>query len=85
MAAARGEAALLASCYRRALELAGAAACKSIAFPAISCGVYRFPADEAVRIAVGTVIEMLPRVPSIERVLFACFDEAMFARYRARS
>lgn len=80
---ARGEAAQLASCYRRALELADAAACKSIAFPAISCGVYRFPADDAVKIAVGAVIETLPRVPSIERVLFACFDQTMFARYEA--
>lgn len=80
---ARGEPALLASCYRRALELADAAGCKSIAFPAISCGVYRFPAEEAVRIAVGTVVETLLRVPSIERVLFACFDEAMFTRYEA--
>ncbi|MGA7778096.1 MAG: O-acetyl-ADP-ribose deacetylase [Paraburkholderia sp.] len=80
---AHGEAAQLASCYRRALELADAAACKSIAFPAISCGVYRFPAEDAVGIAVGTVIETLPRVPSIERVLFACFDDAMFARYEA--
>jgi O-acetyl-ADP-ribose deacetylase len=78
-----GEAAQLASCYRRALELADSAGCRSIAFPAISCGVYRFPADDAVKIAVGTVIETLPRVSSIERVLFACFDEAMFARYEA--
>jgi O-acetyl-ADP-ribose deacetylase (regulator of RNase III) len=80
----RGEAELLASCYRRSLELAGEAHCQSIAFPAISCGAYRFPADEAVEIALATVLETLPRVPSIERVLFACFDDAMFARYRAK-
>ena len=80
----RGEAELLASCYRRSLELAGVAHCKTIAFPAISCGVYRFPADEAVEIAVATVLETLPPVPSIERVLFACFDDAMFARYQAK-
>jgi O-acetyl-ADP-ribose deacetylase (regulator of RNase III) len=78
----RGEAELLASCYRRSLELASEAQCASIAFPAISCGIYRFPADEAVSIAVGTVLETLPRVPGIERVLFACFDDAMFARYQ---
>ncbi|HEV3424421.1 MAG TPA: O-acetyl-ADP-ribose deacetylase [Paraburkholderia sp.] len=79
----RGEAELLASCYRRSLELAEQSGCKTIAFPAISCGVYRFPADAAVGIAVGTVIGTLPRVPSIARVLFACFDDAMFARYEA--
>ena len=78
----RGEAELLASCYRRSLELASEAQCASIAFPAISCGIYRFPADEAVSIAVVTVLETLPRVPGIERVLFACFDDAMFARYQ---
>jgi O-acetyl-ADP-ribose deacetylase len=78
----RGEADLLASCYRRSLELAGQAQCKSIAFPAISCGVYRFPAEQAVSIAVGTVLDTLQRVPGIERVLFACFDDAMFARYQ---
>ncbi|MGF6531060.1 MULTISPECIES: O-acetyl-ADP-ribose deacetylase [Paraburkholderia] len=78
----RGEAERLASCYRRSLELASEAQCASIAFPAISCGIYRFPADEAVSIAVGAVLETLPRVPGIERVLFACFDDAMFARYQ---
>jgi O-acetyl-ADP-ribose deacetylase (regulator of RNase III) len=79
----RGEAELLASCYRRSLELAAQAQCESIAFPAISCGIYRFPAGEAVSIAVGTVLETLPRVPGIQRVVFACFDDAMLARYQA--
>jgi O-acetyl-ADP-ribose deacetylase len=80
---AHGEADLLASCYRRSLEVAQQAHCTSIAFPAISCGIYRFPADEAVRIALGTVLDTLPRTPQIERVIFACFDHAMFARYDA--
>lgn len=79
----RGEAELLASCYRRSLELAEQACCQSIAFPAISCGIYRFPADEAVCIAVETVNETLASVPSIERVVFSCFDDAMFTRYEA--
>src|SRR5689334_22049794 len=79
----RGEAKLLAACYRRSLELARDANAKSIAFPAISCGVYRFPADDAVRIAIQTVIDTLPQTPSIEQVIFACFDEAMHARYKA--
>jgi O-acetyl-ADP-ribose deacetylase (regulator of RNase III) len=78
----RGEAELLASCYRRSLELASQAQCKSVAFPAISCGIYRFPADEAARIAVSIVLETLPLTPGIGRVVFACFDDAMFARYQ---
>jgi O-acetyl-ADP-ribose deacetylase len=80
---AHGEADLLASCYQRALEVAREAQCTSIAFPAISCGIYHFPADDAVRIAVGTVLDALPRSPLIEQVMFACFDDAMFARYAA--
>ncbi|MBP0588844.1 O-acetyl-ADP-ribose deacetylase [Paraburkholderia sp. LEh10] len=79
----RGEPQLLASCYRRSLELARDAHLSSIAFPAISCGIYRFPADDAVRIAVQTIIDTLPKAPSIERVIFACFDEAMYSRYQA--
>ncbi|WP_345812746.1 O-acetyl-ADP-ribose deacetylase [Paraburkholderia sp. PREW-6R] len=78
---AHGEADLLASCYQRSMEAARAAHCTSIAFPAISCGVYRFPANKAVPIAVSTVLETLPHTPQIERVIFACFDEAMLARY----
>jgi len=78
-----GEADLLASCYQRSLEVAREVNCASIAFPAISCGIYRFPADEAVRIAVQTVIENLPRMPQLEQVIFACFDHAMFERYQA--
>jgi O-acetyl-ADP-ribose deacetylase (regulator of RNase III) len=80
---AHGEADLLASCYQRSLEVAHQAHCTSIAFPAISCGIYHFPANEAVQIAVGTVLETLPRTPKIARVVFACFDDAMLARYEA--
>jgi O-acetyl-ADP-ribose deacetylase (regulator of RNase III) len=80
---ARGEEDLLASCFQRSLEVAHQAHCTSIAFPAISCGIYHFPANEAVQIAVGTVFETLPRTPKIERVVFACFDDAMLARYEA--
>ncbi|SMG32480.1 O-acetyl-ADP-ribose deacetylase [Paraburkholderia susongensis] len=80
---AHGEADLLASCYRRSLEIAHDAHCRSIAFPAISCGIYRFPADDAVRIAIAAVLDTLPRAPRIDHVVFACFDGAMFARYEA--
>ncbi|SAL12783.1 O-acetyl-ADP-ribose deacetylase [Caballeronia concitans] len=79
----RNEPELLAGCYRRSLELAHEAGCKSIAFPAISCGIYRFPVEAAVKIAVSTVNETLPRTPSVERVIFACFQDAMLALYLA--
>ena len=69
------EDALLASCYRRSLELAAENGLKSIAFPAISTGVYGFPADRAARIAVETVKNMLSRdARGIERVIFCCFS-----------
>lgn len=70
----KGEDDLLASCYRAALDLAAAHKLASIAFPAISTGVYRFPVDRAARIAVGTVAaEVAASARSIERVVFCCF------------
>ncbi|WP_321794249.1 O-acetyl-ADP-ribose deacetylase [Caballeronia sp. J97] len=74
---------LLARCYRRSLELAQDAGCKSIAFPAISCGIYRFPPEQAVKIAVRTVIDTLPSTPCVQRIVFACFQDDMLAFYRA--
>jgi len=69
-----GEEELLASCYRTALDLAAAHRLASIAFPAISTGVYRFPADRAARIAVGTVAAEIAAAPrGIARVVFCCF------------
>ncbi len=69
------EDALLASCYRRSLELAAENGLKSIAFPAISTGVYRFPPDRAARIAVETVKNTLSRdARGIEQVTFCCFS-----------
>jgi len=79
----RGEDELLASCYRAALHLAQENGCASIAFPAISTGVYCFPADRAAGIAVATVRATLPETPAVQRVIFCCFDEAMAQRYRA--
>jgi O-acetyl-ADP-ribose deacetylase len=71
------EDALLASCYRRSLELAADHGLTSIAFPAISTGVYRFPPDRAARIAVETVKNVLSRdARGIERVMFCCFSAA---------
>ncbi len=70
-----GEDGLLASCYRRAMELCQAHGLTSIAFPAISTGVYGFPADRAARIAVTTVIDALAAAPAIVSVIFCCFSE----------
>ena len=69
------EDALLASCYRRALEVAGQHGIRSLAFPAISTGVYAFPADRAARIAVRTVRDNL-FAGQFERVVFCCFSPA---------
>ena len=67
---------LLASCYRTALDLAAANNLASIAFPAISTGIYAFPADRAARFAVGTIASQLSATPrSITRVVFCCFSE----------
>jgi O-acetyl-ADP-ribose deacetylase len=69
----RGEEELLASCYRTALALAATHRLSSIAFPAISTGVYRFPPDRAARIAVGTVAAELAATRDMTRVVFCCF------------
>ena len=70
----RGEPELLASCYRASLTLARKNEIRSIAFPAISCGVYGYPLTEAVRIAVDEVAGFLADHETPERVYFACFD-----------
>jgi O-acetyl-ADP-ribose deacetylase (regulator of RNase III) len=69
----RGEADLLASCYRNSLELAASHAIKSIAFPSISTGAYRFPFERATRIALAETKQFLARNESVEKVLFVCF------------
>lgn len=78
-----GEDALLASAYRGSLELARQHQLKSIAFPAISTGVYGFPADRAARIAVGTVREHISGDTSLDHVIFACFGKASVAHHEA--
>jgi O-acetyl-ADP-ribose deacetylase (regulator of RNase III) len=71
-----GEEDLLASCYRTALALAAGHRLQSIAYPAISTGVYRFPPDRAARIAVGTVASEISAAPrGIGRVVFCCFAQ----------
>jgi O-acetyl-ADP-ribose deacetylase (regulator of RNase III) len=64
----------LASCYRRAIELCQTHGLASVAFPAISTGVYRFPADRAARIAVATTVDALAGAPSLRLVTFCCFS-----------
>ena len=65
----------LASCYRRAIELGQAYSLASIAFPAISTGVYRFPADRAAAIAVSTTVGALTAAPAVTRIIFCCFSD----------
>ncbi len=77
------EEALLASCYRRCLEIAAEHNLRTIAFPAISTGVYRFPIDLAAKIAVSTVYEELKAHAEINSVLFVCFNEDAVNAHRA--
>ena len=81
---AQGERALLASCYRSCLALALAHGCRTVAFPSISTGVYRFPLDLAAPIAVETVRAFLAAHPgAFDWVSFVCFDERTRAAYEA--
>jgi len=79
----RGEPDLLAACYRRSLELAVQHGCRSIAFPAISCGIYGYPMADGAKIAVRETVAFLAEQPSIERVVFALFDDAALKVYEA--
>jgi len=82
----RGEDQALASCYISAIELCQAHGLASVAFPAISTGIYRFPAARAADIAVSTTVRMLPAAPSLTRIIFCCFSDdsaALHARAMA--
>ena len=81
---AHGEAALLASAYRNALTLARAEGLASIAFPAISTGIYGYPLEAATAVAVATVRRSLEAPGSIGRVVFACYSADVVACYRAQ-
>jgi O-acetyl-ADP-ribose deacetylase (regulator of RNase III) len=67
---------LLASCYRRSMELCQKHGLASVAFPAISTGVYRFPAERAAGIALRSVVDALSAAPTLEQVIFCCFSDA---------
>jgi O-acetyl-ADP-ribose deacetylase len=75
------EAALLASCYRRSLQLAHANSLASIAFPAISCGAYGFPVELAVPIAI-TAVRGFAQLDAFERVVFACAQREVLTVYQ---
>jgi len=73
---------LLASCYRNSLELAKAHGIRTIAFPAISTGAYRFPLERATRIALKEVKRFLEADDSIDKVIFVCYDRRCYDTYR---
>jgi O-acetyl-ADP-ribose deacetylase len=75
------EAQLLASCYRTSLELAAQHHIKTIAFPAISCGIYRYPVSEAAKIAVTTVVAFLEEQQLPEHVTLICYEEKVYQAY----
>ncbi|MFW5846428.1 MAG: O-acetyl-ADP-ribose deacetylase [Planctomycetota bacterium] len=77
-----GEAQLLSSCYGRSLALASEIGAGSIAFPAISCGAYGYPIDQAARIAVDAVAAHLASGIQPQRVIFVCFGDEVLAAYR---
>jgi len=78
----QGEPALLASAYRSSLRVAAAEGLKSVAFPAISTGIYGYPLDAATEVAVNAVRDETRADSSLEQVIFACFDARTLAAYR---
>lgn len=78
----QGEAELLASCYRRSLELARDHDCKTVAFPAISCGVYGYPVEQACSVALKTITDFLKDDDSLEKVYLVAFGDEVAEEYR---
>ena len=76
-----GEAFALKNCYTNSLKIAEEHACKSIAFPCISTGVYRYPKQQAAEVAINTVKESLVDLKRIEKIIFICFSEEDKALY----
>ncbi len=78
----RGEPALLASCYRKSLEIASQRGFETIAFPAISTGIYGYPAAEAASVALGTIFEFAQSNALPAKIILCCFSEASALHHR---
>ena len=78
----RNEPELLANCYRNSLKLAAENGIKTIAFPAISCGVYRFPKEEAAEIALKEINKFMEQNKLPEKIIIVCFDDEMYEIYK---
>ena len=78
----KNEALLLSNCYQRSMQLAHENGIRSIAFPAISCGVYGYPIEQAAAIAVNTVLEQSEKYPDITDVYFVCFNDTVYSAYK---
>ena len=79
----QGEPALLASCYRRSIEVAAANGLQTIAFPGISTGVYGYPVNDAARIAFSIVAGSVREFPGIEEVIFCCYSRQALSIYES--
>jgi O-acetyl-ADP-ribose deacetylase len=77
----QGEPQFLASCYTSSLKLAVENGVKTIAFPAISCGVYGYPIEPAVRVAISSTVEFLKRNDFLEQIIFCCFGDRVYRAY----
>jgi O-acetyl-ADP-ribose deacetylase (regulator of RNase III) len=78
----KGEATLLASCYRSSLKLALDHGIKTMAFPAISCGIYHYPVAQAATIAVHETVKFIKMHNEIDMVIFVCFDDSIYLAYQ---
>lgn len=78
----KGEPELLASCYRRCIEVAAQNGIRTLAFPSISTGIYGYPVELAAKIAVATVRSVLTEYPAIEEVVFCCHSSGDLAVYK---
>src|SRR6185503_13876954 len=72
---------LLASCYRESLSIASMHGMKTVAFPAISCGAYRFPVEEAAQVAINTIVEFLESDQSIQKVWVVCWEDDVYRAF----